>query len=108
MSWEGHQHAEFEMKEASSFFECRLIDALNMIAGMRVEKKALNEGVYAEGSTSFGRDREAKVEAPKSHMFKVIHDAQEVENFLWHLENYFKCSQVKSDKNKIDIVVLYL
>ena len=41
-------------------------------------------------------------------MFKGIRDAQEVENLLWHMESYFKCSQVKSDKNKINIVVLYL
>ena len=41
-------------------------------------------------------------------MFKGIRDAQEAENFLWHLENYFKFSQVKSDKNKINVVVLYL
>ena len=95
------------MKEDSKFFECRLIDALSMIAAMRVENKALNEGVYAEGSTSFGRDREAKVEAPKSHMFKGIRDAQEVENLLWHMESYFKCSQVRNNENKINIVVLY-
>ncbi|XP_027769932.1 uncharacterized protein LOC107009291 [Solanum pennellii] len=41
-------------------------------------------------------------------MFKGIHDAQEVENFLWHLENYFKCSRVRSDSNKINTSVLYL
>ena len=37
-----------------------------------------------------------------------VHDAQEVENFLWHLENYFKCNRVRSDVNKINTVVLYL
>lgn len=41
-------------------------------------------------------------------MFKGAHDMQEVENFIWHLENYFKCNRAKSDKNKINIVVLYL
>ena len=41
-------------------------------------------------------------------MLNGIRDAQEVENFLWHLENYFKCSKVKRDKNKINNVVLYL
>ncbi|XP_069149213.1 ethylene receptor 2-like [Solanum lycopersicum] len=61
---------------------------------MRVEQKALNEGVKAEGSTSASRDREAKVEALKLPMLKGIRDAQEVENFLWNMENYFKCSQV--------------
>ena len=45
MELEGRQHAVFEMKEASTFLECRLIDALSMIAAMRVENKTLNEGV---------------------------------------------------------------
>ena len=41
-------------------------------------------------------------------MFKGIHDAQEVENFLWHLENYFKCNRLKSEESKINTSMLYL
>ena len=41
-------------------------------------------------------------------MFKGVRDAQEVENFLWNLENYFKCNRVRSDVNKISTAVLYL
>ena len=41
-------------------------------------------------------------------MFKGVCDAQEVENFLRHLENYYKCSRVRSDENKINTAVLYL
>ena len=41
-------------------------------------------------------------------MFKGVRDAQEVENFLWHLENYFKCNRVGSNVNKINTAVLYL
>ena len=41
-------------------------------------------------------------------MFKGVLDAQEVENFLWHLENYFKCNRVQSDVNKINTSMLYL
>ena len=41
-------------------------------------------------------------------MFKGSRDAQEVEKFLWHLDNYFKCNQVKNDENKINTTVLYL
>ena len=51
---------------------------------------------------------DAKVKAPMSPMFKGVRDAQEVENFFWHLENYFKCNRVKNDKNKINTSVLYL
>ena len=60
------------------------------------------------GSSSLDHDKDAKVEAPNPPMFKGAHDAQEVENFLWYLENYFKCNMQKSDENKINTVVLYL
>ena len=79
-----------------------------MIETMKGEMKALNEGVEIGGSSSLDRDKEAKVEAPKPPMFKGVCDAQEVENFLWNLENYFKCNRVNSDENKISTVVLYI
>ena len=41
-------------------------------------------------------------------MFKGVRNAQEVENFLWYMENYFKYNRVRSDVNKINAVVLYL
>ncbi|KAK4734083.1 hypothetical protein R3W88_008344 [Solanum pinnatisectum] len=106
--FEGRQLAEFEMKEAITSLECRLMEALNTIETMNAEMKALKEGMEAEGSASPDRDREARVEAPKPPIFKGVRDAQEVENFLWHLENYFKCNRVRNDENKINIVVLYL
>lgn len=31
-----------------------------------------------------------------------------MENFLWHLENHFKCNKVRKDKMKIKTAVLYL
>ena len=40
-------------------------------------------------------------------MFKGARDPQEAENFLWNLENYFKCNQVNSDEKKINTIVLY-
>lgn len=41
-------------------------------------------------------------------MFKGVRNAQELENFLWHLENYFKWNRVNNDESKINIIVLYL
>ena len=60
------------------------------------------------GSASPDRDMEARVEASKKPIFKGLRDAQEVEKFLWHLENYFKCSRVRSGEKKINIAMLYL
>ncbi|XP_010315837.2 uncharacterized protein [Solanum lycopersicum] len=51
--------------------------------------------------------REARVKAPNPPIFKRVRDAQEVENFLWHLENYFRCSRVRSDENKINTAIVY-
>lgn len=48
------------------------------------------------------------IEASKPPIFKGVRDAQEVENFLWHLENYFKCNKVSSDDTKINTAVIYL
>ena len=68
----------------------------------------LKEDREVGGSTSLDREREARVEAPRPPMFKGVRDAQEVENFLWQLENHFKCNRVQSDVNKINTAVLYL
>ncbi|XP_069151810.1 uncharacterized protein [Solanum lycopersicum] len=95
------------MKEAITSLECRLMNVLSTIETLKAEVKTLKEGVEVGGSASPDHDREARVEAPKPPIFKGVRDAQEVENFLWHLENYFKCSRVRSDENKINTVVLY-
>ena len=95
------------MKEVITSFKCRLMEALSTNETMKAEIKTIKEGAEVGGS-SFDRDREAKVEAPKPAMFKGVHDTQEVENFLSHLENYFKCNRLKSDESKINTAVLYL
>ena len=69
---------------------------------------ALEEEREVGGSSSDDREREARVEAPKPPVFIGVRDAQGVDNFLWHLENYFKCMRVRSDVNKINTAVLYL
>ena len=123
--FEGRQQAEFEMKEAITSLKCRLMEVLNTketitllerqltealgtIETLKAKVKALKEGMEVGGSASPDRDRKARVKAPKPPIFKGVRDAQEVENFLWHLENYFKCSRLRSDENKIKTVVLYL
>ncbi|XP_070049747.1 uncharacterized protein [Nicotiana tomentosiformis] len=61
-----------------------------------------------EAASNVVMTREAKIKAPKPPVFKGVHDAQEVENFLWHLENYFKHGKVKDGEAMINTVVLYL
>ncbi|XP_070010716.1 uncharacterized protein [Nicotiana sylvestris] len=52
--------------------------------------------------------REASIKDPKPLVLKGVRNTQEVENFLWHLENYFKHGKVRDDEAKINTVVLYL
>ena len=65
---------------------------ISKIETVKDEVKVLKDGGEVGGSTSPIYDREARVEAPKPPVFKGFRDMQEVENFLWHLKNYFKCS----------------
>ena len=105
---EARQRAEFEMKVTITSLEFRLMEALDVIESLKAEVEALKEDREVGGSTSLDREREARVEFPRPPMFKGVRNAQEVENFLWHLENYFKCNRVRSDVNKINTAVLYL
>lgn len=104
---EGRQQAELKMKEVITFLECCLIEALSTIETIKVYMKALKDCVEDRGSTSYDRDREAKVKSPKPPIIKGVCDTQDVENLLWNLGNYFKCNRVKSDENQINTVVLY-
>ena len=61
---EARQQAEFEMKEAITSLECRLMDALSTIKTLKSEVKTLKEGPENRGSMSPDRDRESIVEAP--------------------------------------------
>ncbi|XP_070005713.1 uncharacterized protein [Nicotiana sylvestris] len=87
------------------------MEALSTIDAMKAKIESLEEHVNA-GVTEVASNvvvmREAKIEAPKPPMFKGVRDAQEVENFLWHLENYFRHGKVRDDEAKINTTVLYL
>ena len=88
--------------------EYRFPEALDKIEVLKNEVKNLQDEREVGGSKSLYREREARVEAPRQPMFKGVRNAQEVENFLWYMENYFKYNRVRSDVNKINTVVLYL
>ena len=49
---EGHQRAEFEMKEVITSMECRLMEALITIETMNAKIKTLKEGMEFGGSSS--------------------------------------------------------
>ena len=105
---EARQRSEYETKEAITSLEIRFREALGTIESLKAKVATLEEDREVGGSSSHYQEREARVEAPKPPVFIGVRDAQAVDNFLWHLENYFKCMRVRSDVNKINTAVLYL
>ncbi|XP_070020078.1 uncharacterized protein [Nicotiana sylvestris] len=99
-----------ELSQTITDLECRLMEALSTIDAMKANIESLEEHVNAgmtEAASNVVVTREAKIEAPKPPVFKGVRDAQEVENFLWHLENYFRKDKVRDDEAKIKTTVLY-
>ena len=102
------KRTELELKESITSLEFRLLDATTMIQTLKNKVVALEEEREVAATTSLGQERETRVEVPKPPTFKGVGDALEVGNFLWHLENYFRCNRVRSDASKINTAVLYL
>lgn len=87
---DGRKAVGYEVKEAITSLECRLMDALSKMEAISARMKTLKGGtVEGRYVVSIG-DREARIKSPKPPVFNGSRDAQKVENFLWHLENYFK------------------
>ncbi|XP_070014912.1 uncharacterized protein [Nicotiana sylvestris] len=87
------------------------MEALSTIDAMKAKIESLDEHAnvgMTEVAINIVVTREAKIEAPKPPVFKGVCDAQEMENFLWHLENYFRHGKVRDDEAKINTAVLYL
>ncbi|XP_070002194.1 uncharacterized protein [Nicotiana sylvestris] len=108
---EGRTQTRRELRQTIKALECRLMEALSTIDAMKAKIESLEEHVnvgVTEVANNVVVTREAKIEAPKPPVFKGVRDAQEVENFLWHLENYFRHGKVRDDEAKINTAVLYL
>ena len=48
------------------------------------------------------------MEVPKPHTFSGQRDAKELDNFLWHMERYFKAIALTDEAMKVRIAMLYL
>lgn len=68
---------------------------------MSMCKKAIARGAMNLLGTS-------KVEVPKPKPFDGKRDAKEVDNYLWHMERYFKAMAVLEEDAKVRTAVLYL
>ena len=50
----------------------------------------------------------ARVEVSKPHTFNGKRDAKEFDNFLWHMEHYFKAIALTDEATKVRTTTLYL
>lgn len=81
---------------------------MGLLETMNAEIKELRKAIQQGRLVAPAEEREDKIVAPKPPTFKGARDAQEVENFLWHVEKYFKYNKVSSEDAKIDTAVLHL
>ncbi|MCF8704109.1 retrotransposon gag domain-containing protein, partial [Corynebacterium sp. MC-02] len=77
------------------------------IEAMSAKIKML-ETVHREKPAAPAVEKEYRIDGPKPTYFKGTRDAQEVENFLWHLEKFFKRNKVTDDDDKITTAEAYL
>ena len=49
-----------------------------------------------------------RVEVPKPHKFNGQRDANELDNFLWHMERYFEAITLTDEATKVRTATLYL
>lgn len=95
-------------KEARNALEKQVETLTRAMEAMSAELKMLREAMQQGRLANPVMGRECLIEVPKPPTFAGARDAQEVENFLWHLEKYFRANNVDSDDMKIDATTLYL
>ena len=49
-----------------------------------------------------------RVKVQKPHTFSGKRDAKELDNFLWHMERYFKAIALMDEATKVHIMTFYL
>ena len=72
---------------------------------VRAEVTLCKKAIIGGATTS----REApKVDVPKPMSYDGQRDAREVDNFLWHMEQYFKAISLEDEQMKVQTAILYL
>ncbi|PKH61288.1 hypothetical protein CRG98_050278, partial [Punica granatum] len=71
----------------------------------------LDELVRVKGTRTVGASifiPVSRLDIPKPSVFKGSRVANDVDNFLWSIETYFKVARVEDDKVRVGIVSMYL
>ncbi|KAL5801650.1 hypothetical protein ACOSQ3_033282 [Xanthoceras sorbifolium] len=100
-----------EAQEGNEIFQARLENTVigklaefetlleDLREDMALCKRAVNGGAF-QGAP--------KKEVPKPKAFDGKRDAKEVDNFIWHMDRYFKAVRITDDQEQIRTATLYL
>ncbi|XP_055814138.1 uncharacterized protein LOC129883521 [Solanum dulcamara] len=97
-----------EGREGLSSLELKLTEALSSLHEEFEALKAQVEKTGRMGAAGPINVRETHIEAPKSKEFRGERNAQDVENFLWQMDAYFKHVNITSEAAKIRTTTMYL
>nr|XP_016437489.1 PREDICTED: uncharacterized protein LOC107763517 [Nicotiana tabacum] len=97
-----------EHKKGLTNLELKLTEAVSMLhREVEILKQQL-EAVRLAGSTSPVTIRETKIDAPKPKEFRGERSTQDVENFIWKMEDYYEHLNIVDEAAKIRAVTMYL
>ncbi|XP_070050721.1 uncharacterized protein [Nicotiana tomentosiformis] len=88
--------------------ELKLAEAVSVLHG---EVEALKQQLQATrfvGGTGHVTMRETKIEGPKPKEFRGKRNAQDVEKFIWKMEDYFEQLNIVDEASKIRAAIMYL
>ena len=86
------------------------IDALTTQMESRDQKVRQELAIYkaAVSARVMATQEASRVEVLKPQGFSGKRDAKELDNFLWHMERYFKAITLTVEADKVRIATLYL
>ncbi|XP_070003708.1 uncharacterized protein [Nicotiana sylvestris] len=97
-----------EHKEGLTNLELKLTEAVSTLhREVEILKQQL-EAVRLAGDTGPVTIRETKIDAPKPKEFRGERSAQDVENFIWKMEDYYEHLNIVDEAAKIRAATMYL
>ncbi|XP_075084628.1 uncharacterized protein LOC142167942 [Nicotiana tabacum] len=101
-------HLIDEHKDRLTNLELKLTEDVSALHGKVEALRQQLEAAKLVGGTSHVTVRETKVEVPKLKEFRGERNAQDVENFIWKMEDYFEHLNIFDEAAKIRAATMYL
>ncbi|OIT21832.1 hypothetical protein A4A49_60505, partial [Nicotiana attenuata] len=97
-----------EHRDGLTNLELKLTEAVSALQGEIEALKQQLETARLVGGAGQVLVRETKIEGPKPKEFRGERNAQDVENFIWKMENYFEHLNLVDEAAKIRAATMYL